>query len=129
MPTIARPLVFANFAGGISVDWGQWGIPIQIVDNDLPFLAGGGPNQCNVTVRDVQLFGHDIFVDRGVGMRRGFAQNDRLLIALIHLYKRLVRVYQPMVRCGGHFSRKLNWKTLLLVHDLANLYPGVLMNY
>jgi hypothetical protein len=81
MPTIARPLVLADFAAGIFVNWGQWDFPIQIVDSDLPFFAGDGLGLRRVTVCDVQLFNHDTFVDGGAGMRRGFAQADRLLIA------------------------------------------------
>lgn len=102
MPTIARPLAFANFAAGIFVNWGQWDFPIQIVNNDLPFLADVGPSLRTVMVSDVELAGHDTFVDSGAGMRRGFAQNDRLLIAKYQKHASAIHLrFNPPVQAIG----------------------------
>jgi hypothetical protein len=102
MPTIAFPLGIADFAAGLSINWGQWDLPIQIVDNDLPFLTDNGPNPHCVLVGEVQLPNHDTYVDRGSGLRRGFVQADRLLIAhyqkqssAIHLH------FDPPIRALG----------------------------
>jgi hypothetical protein len=84
MPTIARPLNFADFAAGEFVNWGQWDFPIQIVHDDQPFWTDAGPNFHSVRLCDVLTPGHDTYIDRGSGLRRGFARSDRLVIARYH---------------------------------------------
>jgi hypothetical protein len=77
-------------------------LPIQIVNDDLPFFAGAGLNPNQVIVCDVQIDNRSIYVDRGSGLRRGFAKADRLVIASYQIHTSTIHLrFDPPVRAVG----------------------------